>query len=321
MADIDVSFIVVSYNTRELTRGCLRSIEEQSEGFRYEIILVDNASSDGSAEMVAADFANVRLVANNDNLGFAGANNQAFALATGRYVLLLNPDTEIVDNATLACVEFADERPDAGVIGCRVRLPDGEQQSTMFRYLRPAYLLINLFIPNRLIRRSRLLGRIRYVGIDQDQIQDVEVIAGCFMLVRREVLEQVGGMDGDFFMYGEEAEWCFRIRRAGWRNLYLPGPTILHYGAQSAKQSVEKMTVNMCRGQLLFIQKTQGALAAWVANLLMLIRDIPRVLVWLLVRWMPGRLGSEHSEQLRPAVTRLRIHLGGLYKPDWSGRA
>lgn len=320
MADIDVSFIVVSYNTRELTRGCLRSIEEQSVGFRYEIIVVDNASSDGSAEMVAGDFPGVQLVANEQNLGFARANNQAFELAAGRYVLLLNPDTEILDNAVRDCLEFAERQPDAGVIGCRVRLPNGEQQSTVFRYLRPWYLLINLFVPNRLIRRSRLLGRIRYVGIDLDRVQEVEVIAGCFMLVRREVLEQVGGMDGDFFMYGEEAEWCFRIRRAGWRNLYLPGPTILHHGAQSAKQSTEKMTVAMCRGQLLFIQKTQGPAAAWVANLLMLARDVPRALLWLLIRGVPGFRESDRGELLRPAITRVHVHLTGLYKLDWSGR-
>ncbi|MCH8890356.1 MAG: hypothetical protein IH827_04660, partial [Myxococcales bacterium] len=129
--------------------------------------------------------------------------------------------------------------------------------------------------------------------------------------MRREILDQVSGMDDDFFMYGEEAEWCFRIRKAGWRNFYLPGPRILHYGAQSAKQSAEKMTVNMCRGQLLFIQKTQGTGAAWIANLLMLTRDIPRVILWLLSQGIPGLRGSGRGELLRPAVTRFHVHLTG----------
>ncbi|MCP5066719.1 MAG: glycosyltransferase family 2 protein [bacterium] len=321
MADLDVSFIVVSYNTVDLTRSCLQSILDQSSGFTYEVIVVDNDSTDGSAQMVAEEFPEATLLANKENLGFAGANNQAFEVVQGRYVLLLNPDAEILDNAAGRCLAFAGEHPDAGVIGCRVMLPDGNQQSTMFRYQTLGFALINLIVPARWIRRSRLLGRIRYVGRDLDAVHEAEVIAGCFMLVPSQVLERVGGMDKDFFMYGEEAEWCYRIRRAGWKNMYFPGAAILHHAAASAKQETDTMAVNMSRGQLLFIHKTQGPIAAWLTNLIMLLRDLPRVLLWGALRSIPGMRDRPLVGLLRPAAIRFGVLLRGLVNTEWSGKA
>jgi GT2 family glycosyltransferase len=271
--------------------------------------------------MIAEEFPEARIFANKENLGFARANNQAFMVAQGRFVLLLNPDTEILENAALRCLQFADVHPESGVIGCRVMLPDGEQQSTMFRYLRPWYVLINLFIPASWLRNSRLFGRVRYVGRDLDKTHEAEVIAGCFMLVRSQVLEQVGGMDDDFFMYGEEAEWCYRIRRAGWVNYYLPDASILHHAAASAKQNADAMTVNMCRGQLLFIYKTQGALATRITSVLMISRDLPRVILWGALGLLRGFRGNRWDQLLQPAVTRFGVLLRGLLHNDWRGRA
>lgn len=320
MPELDVSIIVVSFNTRDLTRACLQSISDHCQALNYEVIVVDNASADGSSEMVTREFPEIRLLANSENLGFARANNQAFEIATGRFLLLLNPDAEVRENTVQACLEFAETRPDAGAIGCRAHSETGEQQSTLFRHLRPHFVLINTFVPNRLTVKSKLLGRARYVGLDLDQVQEVEVVAGCFMLVRREVLEQVGGMDGEFFMYAEESEWCFRMRQAGFKNLYFPGAAILHYGGRSAEQSIPQMTENLCRGQLLFIQKTQGRGAAWISNLLMLCRDLPRLVPWTLA----GLLGRKRREQIRtllaPSMLRLPLLLRGLWYPDWGLR-
>jgi len=308
MAAPELSVVVVSYNTRDLTRRCLLSVEEHARDIPHEIILVDNASADGSAGMVRDEFPAVRLLANTDNRGFAAANNQAFALAEGRYVLLLNPDTEIRDDALRRVLDFAESRPDAGVIGCRVRYPDGTQQSTTFRYLRLSTVLVNLLIPNRWIRRSRWLGRSRYIGMDLDCVQDVEVVAGCFMLVPREVLDKVGGMDEGFWMYGEEADWCYRIRRAGWRILYAPVATVLHHGGQSARQRPDRMVRAMARSQLRFLAKTQGPAAAWVANLLMLARDLPRAGLWWLLAPVPASGAGRARALLRPSVARIGLH-------------
>lgn len=310
---VDVTVVVVSYNTRELTRRCLQSIHEQSRGFSYEIIVVDNGSVDQSPQMVASEFPAVRLVANPENRGFAGANNQAFHMARGRFVLLLNPDTEVRDNAVLECLRFLASREDAGVAGCRVMLPNGQQQSTIFRHLRLRDIVLNILLPARWLRRSPLLGS-RYPGADLETVLDVEAVAGCFMLARRDVIDRVGGLDEDFFMYGEEAEWCFRIRRSGWRVLYFPGATILHHGGESTKQAPAQMTVAMAKGQVLFIQKTQGRAAAYAANLLMLLRDLPRTAAWLLFSGFPG---SEAARLLRPAASRFGFHARGLLSFDF----
>jgi len=312
MAAPELSVVVVSYNTRDLTRRCLASTEEHAGDTPHAIILVDNASADGSAEMVRTEFPHVRLVANPDNRGFAAANNQAFELAEGRYVLLLNPDTEVRDDALRRVLDFARTRPDAGVIGCRVRYPDGTQQSTIFRYLRLSSVFVNLLVPHRWVRRSRWLGHSRYIGADLDSVQDVEVVAGCFMLVPREVLDKVGGMDQGFWMYGEEADWCYRIRRAGWRILYAPVATVLHHGGQSARQRPDRMVRAMARNQLHFLAKTQGPAAAWLANLLMLGRDLSRAAVWALLGLFPAAAAERARALLRPSVARVSLHARGL---------
>jgi GT2 family glycosyltransferase len=170
-------------------------------------------------------------------------------------------------------------------------------------------------------RRAREPGRTRYIGADLDQVLDVEVVAGCFMLVRRQLIEEVGGMDEGFFMYGEEAEWCFRIRRAGWSILYFPGATILHRGGESARQYADQMTLAMSRSQLLFIQKTEGRAAAYLANLLMLLRDLPRALAWLCFSAFPRLRQSGVTGLLRPSVARVWLHIRGVFRPDWSHEA
>ena len=243
----DLSVVVVSYNTRDLTRRCLQSVQDHAAGIATERILVDNASADGSADMVRREFPDVRLIANADNRGFAAANNQAFEIARGRYLLLLNPDTEVLEGTLEKVFAFAQRNPAAGVVGCRVRYPDGTQQSTFFRFLRLSTVIVNLFVPNRWMRKSEGLGRSRYVGADLDTTQDVEVVAGCFMLVPRAAIDQVGGMDEGYFMYGEEADWCYRMRRAGWSALYYPDATILHHGGQSARQRPGPMLRAMAR--------------------------------------------------------------------------
>lgn len=307
---VDVSVVVVSFNTRELTCACIETVLRETRRHTFEIIVVDNDSRDGSVEAVRERFPEVTVIANRDNTGFARANNQGFEVARGRFVLLLNSDTEVWDDAIGRSIDYAQAHADAGVVGCRAIQPDGRQQSTMFRYLRLWEVALNCLVPHRLMRRSRLLGHSRYVGADLDEVQDVEVAAGCFMLVRREVIERVGGMDGAFFMYGEEAEWCHRIRRGGWRVRYFPGARILHYGGASASQDPATMKVAMARSQILFLRKTRGRVVAYLANLLMLARDLPRVALWALLSPAP-RSGLRAS--MAPAVSRLPFHLRTLF--------
>lgn len=314
----ELSVVVVSYNTRDLTRRCLRSVQEHANAIVTELILVDNASADGSADMVRNEFSTVRLIANPDNRGFAAANNQGFEIARGRYVLLLNPDTEVLAGTLDKVLLFAAQNPATGVIGCRVRYPDGSQQSTFFRYLRLSTVILNLFVPNRWMRKSEWLGHSRYVGADLDTTHEVEVVAGCFMLVPRIAIDQVGGMDEGYFMYGEEADWCYRMRSAGWPAVYYPDATILHHGGQSARQRPGPMLRAMARSQLRFLEKTQGRLAAYVANVLMLLRDLPRSLLWHLLGLLPNGRATRIGLSLEPSVHRVRLHLRGLLGRPWA---
>lgn len=312
-----VTVVVVSFNTRELTRRCLHSIHAERGSLEVEVVVVDNASEDGSAAMVRQEFPQAILIANPENRGFAAASNQGFAASSGRRLLLLNPDAELLPASLRAMIDFAAAHPTAGVIGPRVLLPTGAQQSTTFRYPRLSDLLINLFVPNRWVRKSRLLGRSRYVGLDSERIQEVEVIAGCCMLVPREILEAVGGMDERFFMYGEEVEWCHRIRAAGWDVLYFPGASVLHHAGQSSRQRPDAMAVAMTRSQLRLIAILRGRPAAYFANVLMVARDAPRALLWVLLWPLKAWRGSRTAAMLRPAAIRLPHHVRWLFVPDW----
>jgi N-acetylglucosaminyl-diphospho-decaprenol L-rhamnosyltransferase len=312
----DVSIVIVSFNTRELLRKALSSVEAGTGDLAAEVIVVDNASVDGSQEMVRREFPAVRLIANRDNLGFGAANNQAFATARGRWLLLLNSDAELVGDALPSALNFARSEKNVGAVGCRARYPTGVQQSTVFRVPGLLQIAITVFAPNSVVRRSRLLGRSRYVGADLDRPMDVEVVAGCFMLVPRVVFEEVGGFDPEFFVYGEEAEWCHRIRQSGRRVIYWPGATITHHARQSARQVADRMILTMARGQLLVIRKTRGRLIAYVANLLMFVRDAPRAGLWYLLGIGGGRRGVALRERLRPAAARTSFHGRRLLRVD-----
>jgi GT2 family glycosyltransferase len=231
---VDVSVVIVNWNTCDLLRQCLRSVYQQSPCIRCQVFVVDNGSSDGSAEMVRREFAQVNLLANQDNRGFAAANNQAMALAKGRYILLLNSDTIVLDRAIERTVAYADKHRDTAVIGCRVLNPDGTLQNSCFMF--PSILNWFLFATYlyRLFPRSRFFGREQMTWWLRADSRDVDVVTGCFMLVRKEAIDQVGPMDERFFMYAEETDWCYRFKARGWKNRFTPDAEIIHIGGASA---------------------------------------------------------------------------------------
>jgi GT2 family glycosyltransferase len=304
-----LSIIIVSYNTQEYTLECLRSIYEQTKGISYEIIVVDNASSDGSAEAIEQEFPLVKLIKSKDNQGFAAANNIGFSYATGRYLLLLNSDTVLVGNVLSDTLQAIEGDNTTGVLGCRAFLSNGKQQNTFFRKLTLSVLFINIFIPAIIQRRSSFFGRHRYIGIDLDNTQEVDAVSGCFMLIRRKVVEQAGVMDTDFFFYGEEAEWCYRIRKCGWRIIYYPGARIIHYGGgSSASLSTEKAILSS-KAQVLYLEKTQGKVIAWIGNLLMLTRDIPRFLTWWLLKFILPSKSKQFKLYFSATIARLPFQI------------
>ena len=252
---MDVSVLVVAWNVRELLRNCLRSVYEQTNGIEFEVIYVDNGSADGSVEMVRQEFPQTRIIANKDNKGFIKANNQAIEVATGRYVLLLNSDTIVLDNAIAKTVQFADQHPEAAAIGCRVLNPDRTLQESCFRFYSTLNMLLDVSWLSRAFPRNKLFGRKIYGGWNYDTVREVDVIVGCFSLVRRAAIEQVGVMDERFFVYGDDIDWCYRFVKAGWKVLFTPAGQIIHYGGQTTKREAGRFSLQL-HGAVLINVKT-----------------------------------------------------------------
>lgn len=295
----DVSIVIVNWNTRDLLRGCLASVAAQTRA-AHEVIVVDNASTDGSPAMVRDEFPGVVLVANTDNRGFAGANNQGLRLARGRHLLLLNPDTIVLDHAIDRMLAWLALHPDVGCVGCQVLEGPGVLQRTCFADPGPLNLAIVELGLMRLAPRLPFFGRPWYLDWDRRSQRDVDVVSGMFMLVPRPVMDRVGLLDDAFFIYAEEADWCRRIRKAGWRCVFVPEAQIIHLdgGSKSTAQIRSKMHVQMQKSHLIYARKHGGWPAHVAARALFVGSALLRGLVF-------GAL----SLWRRDAVTRARVRL------------
>lgn len=288
----DISVIIVSWNVRDLLRQCLRSLAAGRGGLDVEVIVVDGASADGSAAMVSSDFPWVTLIACDENVGFPRGNNIGMARANGRYLLLLNPDTEVAPNALPALHDFLMAHADVGVVGPQLRYPDGSVQSSRRRFPR----LVTAFFESTWLEPWAPPGLLRhyYAGdLPDDGVADVDWVMGAAMMVPREVAERVGGMDEAYFMYSEELDWCRRIKALGWRVVYYPPATVVHHEGKSSEQAVTARHVNFQRAKLRYFRKYHGRLAAFLLRLFLL-----KNYVWqLLVEGAKGLVG--HKRPLR----------------------
>lgn len=281
LQEMDVSIIIVNWNTKGLLRNCMTSIYQRAGDIDYEVIVVDNGSTDGSAEMVKNDFTQVQLIENPQNRGFAAANNQGMTIAKGRYVLLLNSDTVVLDNSIAKTASFADSHPQAGVVGCQVLNPDNTVQPTCFMFPSILNMLLSCTYLYKLFPKSRFFGREQMTWWDRTDEREVDVVTGCFMLVRREAIEQVGMMDERFFMYGEETDWCYRFKKKGWKVIFAPVGRIIHFGSQSALQKPAAMIVQLRLSILKFIRKHYHWPAHLIARFLVAVFFAVRLPVWL----------------------------------------
>lgn len=309
----DVLIIIVSWDTRDILQDCLQSVYEQAGDVNFEVILVDNASTDGSVEMVRHEFPEVTIIENSENRGFAAANNQGMAVAKGRYVLLLNSDTVVLDNAVAKTVVFADAHPEAAVVGCRVLNADRSLQLSCFMFPSLMNLLLSSSYLYKLFPKSKFFGRERMTWWDRNNTREVDVLTGCFMLVRREAIEQVGLMDEKFFMYGEETDWCYRFHKAGWKILFTPDADIIHLHGASTKQRKHEMILQLRGSKLLFWKKHRGRLAYSLACLLVASFFFLRLPYWL---GMAIISGDEKSSHLRTAW----VYVIGAFKALMGGR-
>ncbi len=267
---MDLSVIIVSWNVRDLLRQCLASVVIQvrdnlaAGGWRLatECIVVDNASSDGTDEMLRAEFPDVRVIANSENVGFARGNNQALAVAQGRYLFLLNPDTELRPGALQTLIDYGDAQPRAGIIGPQLFYGDGAPQSSRRRFPTLATAFLESTKLQEWFPRNRVLTRYYMLDTPDDATQEVDWINGSAMFVRREVYDQIGGLDESFFMYSEELDWCYRAKQAGWRIVYLPTAQVTHYEGKSSEQVIAARDIRFHSSKIRFFRKYRGAFVA-----------------------------------------------------------
>ena len=277
---MDLSIIIVNWNGKAVLQDCLRSIYLNRPSIEFEVIVVDNASHDDSVAIVESQFSEVRLVCNSKNLGFAAGNNRGFEVARGRYLLLLNNDTIVLPGALDDSVRFMDHHADIGALGCRIEFPDRRFQTSYYRFNDPWVLFMVRLLPLGSIAHERLnFGR--YWARQFSQPTDVDTVAGCFMMVRRDVLDDVGTLDEDFFMYGEDEEWCSRIRAGGWRIAYFPMATIIHIHRFSSGQGRRALKIMECMSPMLVLHKRRGHFAAWMGNLVLFVGMLLRMPVLL----------------------------------------
>ncbi len=235
---MQLSVIIVNYNVRAFLENCLISVRKALSGIEAEIFVVDNASDDGSIDMVRQKFPDVHLLANDRNVGFAAANNQALRECKGDYVLLLNPDSIVQEDTFRVMIDFMEKNPEAGLAGCTLLNPDGSLQLPCRRSFPTPWVAFTKIIGlSTLFPRSRLFGRYNLTYLDPDESYPVDAVGGAFMFVRRQVVQQVGPLDEEFFMYGEDLDWCYRIQSAGWKIFYVHSTRIIHYKGESARRS------------------------------------------------------------------------------------
>ena len=257
---MDLSVVTVSWNVRELLAACLESVysDLQASGLQHEVLIVDNASSDGSAAMLRERFPQARLWANATNVGFARGCNQAMQHACGRYVALLNPDTAVRAGAWGTLVSFMDNAPTTGMVGPRLVYPDGGFQHSAFAFPSLAQALLDFYPLHHRLLDSRLNGRYPRAEYASGHAFRVGHPLGACMLVRRQTLEQVGLLDEDFFMYCEEIDWAMRMQRACWRICCVPAAEVVHYGGQSTRQARDDMFVALWRSRFRLFAKHYG---------------------------------------------------------------
>jgi GT2 family glycosyltransferase len=253
---LDLSIIIVNYNVKEFLQNLLHSIEKASVNITKEIIIVDNASDDGSVELIKNRFPSVKLIVNNENIGFGRANNQGLKIASGEFMLMINPDAIVSEDTLDKMISFLNENPSAGLAGCKILNSDGTLQLACRRsFPGPWTSLTKVTGLSNLFPKSRLFARYNLTYLDENETYEVDAISGSFMMMRKKVYEKVGGFDERFFMYGEDLDLCYRVQQAGFKVYFVHSTRIIHYKGESTKRSSLDETKVFYNAMHLFVKK------------------------------------------------------------------
>ena len=287
---VDLSIVILNWNVRDLLRQCLTSVYATRSTLATQVIVVDNASSDDSVAMVRGEFPDVRLIVNAANRGYTGGNNDGIAAAAGRYVLVLNPDTQVVGDALSTLVAYAEAHPDVGLVAPQLLNPDGSVQPSRRRFPTLTTALfestwLQSIAPHGVLNDYYMLDR------SDDETQPVDWAVGACLLVRREVIDRVGMLDEGFFMYSEELDWCRRIKGAGWKIVYLPKAQVIHHMGKSSDQVIAQRHIYFQTSKVRYFRKHHGKWAAGWLRIALL-----AMYVWqLMLEAAKGLIGSKRE--------------------------
>lgn len=265
-----LSVVIVNYNVKHFIEQCLYSVIKASKGLTSEIFVVDNNSVDGSVELIKEKFPQVKLIVNESNKGFSVANNQAIKLAKGDYVLLLNPDTVVQEDTFTKTLHFMDNHPEAGGLGVKMLDGQGNFAPESKRGLpTPMVAFYKMFGFSKLFPNSKRFGKYHLSYLPKDKINQIDIISGAFMLMRKSVLDTIGLLDETFFMYGEDIDLSYRITKAGYKNYYFPDTQIIHYKGESTKRSSINYVIIFYKAMVIFSKKHfSGSNAFWFNTLI-----------------------------------------------------
>ena len=321
-----LAIIIVSYNTRELLRRCLTTVQASlaAAAFDYRIIVVDNASHDATPAMLRSDFAAVKLIEPGANLGFAGGNNAALrtilkseaanslsgAAIEPDYILLLNPDTEVVGDAIVQLVDFLDQHVEVAVVGPRLRYPDGSKQPTRRRFPTPGVFFFESTPLESYLPGNRWVQHYRMVDTPENTVQDVDWLVGAALLVRRNAIERAGLFDEGFALYSEELEWQMRIQRTGGRIVFLPDALIIHHEGMSSEQAPARRYLQFHTSRLRYVRLIHSprlALTLWIFLVIVYTAE----LLLEASKWLLGHRRHLRTQRIAVYTAFLRQFAGG----------
>lgn len=287
-----VSIIIVSWNAREFLRGCLKSIRSTANGLEIEVIVVDNASSDGSPQMVSAEFPEVKVIQTGENLGFARANNIGIKQATGEYLALVNSDVVVHPECFQKLIRFFDARQDVGLIGPKVLEGDGKLQRTCRRLPTLWNTFCRALALDGILSKWSLFSGREMRHWSHEEQAEVEVLSGCFWMARRAAVEKVGGLDERFFFYAEDVDWCKRFWESGWKVMFVPSASATHFGGGSSSNAPLKYSVELLRANVTYWKKHKGIVGAVCFRMLSSVHHVIRLFIY----GVKSIAGGKHSE-------------------------
>jgi hypothetical protein len=270
---LDLSICIVNWNVKELLKACLQSIFKNTKDISFEVIVVDNNSSDNSVQMIKESFPQVKLIESKTNAGFTMANNQAIKIAQGRYIMLLNPDTEVIDNALNKMVRFMESRRDCGALGCKLLNTDGSLQRSCRTFPSLEVMFYSAFFLDSLFPKSRIFGKYFMTWWDFSDIREVDQPMGSALMIKKEALDKVGLFDENIFIWFDEVDLCYRIKKSGWKIYFTPDVQIKHHLSQSFKQwkslpQIIKGAITWRKSRNYFFKKHKGTFSVLILWLL-----------------------------------------------------